>query len=460
METTCPHCGKRYKVPDLAAGKQVRCGNPGCKQTFTVAPAAAPVGGAQPAAPQATAAGGPPPVRPGAPPPSPPRSPLEDLLSAEVSALPPAAPLGAPLSPVGPGRARGKANYKPLVFGGLGGLGVLAGVVLIYLLVPGAGGGPGRPSASVLPRWATFAVPSQAKGVVYVNVDKLRQSELYRMLQRLVKSASVPVPGMQLGPIFSLADNLTELFVAFGQNTEPIIVFRTREDMSLDVLVSSTIDAFEATLPAPLRGAARPPLQTGAYANVEYLRLPGGGCLAKTAPATFCGTQTEENLKEALGRFQRNESLPLSPDLQEALSHARGDHYFALVDLRQWQPGGFAAPALPASGAGWPAWLGFGATATSGLSIDGTLGFATEPEAQAAKKDLDEMIKKIDEGLGELPPNAPPQMREMLEKSRRIVRAIRASQSGKTVRLTASCSVKDIEDLLSQAKGFAKAFRF
>ncbi|MGQ9575505.1 MAG: MJ0042-type zinc finger domain-containing protein, partial [Thermoguttaceae bacterium] len=48
METTCPHCGKRYKVPDLAAGKQVRCGNPGCKQTFTVAPAAAPAGGAQP----------------------------------------------------------------------------------------------------------------------------------------------------------------------------------------------------------------------------------------------------------------------------------------------------------------------------------------------------------------------------------------------------------------------------
>ncbi|MGQ9575312.1 MAG: hypothetical protein ACUVUC_08340 [Thermoguttaceae bacterium] len=345
------------------------------------------------------------------------------------------------------------------MFGGLGGLGVLAAVVLIYLLVTGAGGGPGLPSASVLPPWATFAVPSQAKGVVYVNVDKLRQSELYRMLQRLAKSASVPVPGMELGPIFSPADNLTELFVAFGQNTEPVFVFRMREDTSLESLRSTAMAAFQRVAPRGLRGATAPAAETKTHGSVQYSSF-AGGCLAKTAAATFCGTQTEEDLKEALGRFQRNESLPLSPDLQEALSHARGDHYFALVDLRQWQSKGFAAPAFPASGAGWPAWLGFGATATSGLSIDGTLGFATEPEAQANKKDFDEMIKKIDEGLGQLPPNAPPLMREMLEKLRRIARAIRASQSGKTVRLTASWSVKDIEDLLSQAIGLAKAFRF
>ena len=37
MKTACPHCGKKYDVPDSAAGKQARCGNAACKQSFTVA---------------------------------------------------------------------------------------------------------------------------------------------------------------------------------------------------------------------------------------------------------------------------------------------------------------------------------------------------------------------------------------------------------------------------------------
>src|SRR5688500_8784987 len=38
IDTTCPHCNRRLKVPDEAAGKRGRC--PGCKNPFTVTPTA------------------------------------------------------------------------------------------------------------------------------------------------------------------------------------------------------------------------------------------------------------------------------------------------------------------------------------------------------------------------------------------------------------------------------------
>ena len=49
IETQCPHCRKAYRLPDELADKKVTC--KGCRQTFTVAPAAVAAAPARPARP-------------------------------------------------------------------------------------------------------------------------------------------------------------------------------------------------------------------------------------------------------------------------------------------------------------------------------------------------------------------------------------------------------------------------
>lgn len=87
MDVFCPFCGKKYTVAETALGKQARCGNPACKQTFTLGASSPPV--APTAAPIVVA----PVVAPVAYPPASPRpsSALDDLLAAEMG-TPPAMP--------------------------------------------------------------------------------------------------------------------------------------------------------------------------------------------------------------------------------------------------------------------------------------------------------------------------------------------------------------------------------
>jgi hypothetical protein len=81
MIARCPHCQKKLEIADNLAGKQARCANPECQNTFMVpaAPASAPPAAAPPPPPPAAAPTAPPPPpaaqAPATPPPMPGASP-------------------------------------------------------------------------------------------------------------------------------------------------------------------------------------------------------------------------------------------------------------------------------------------------------------------------------------------------------------------------------------------------
>jgi hypothetical protein len=510
METACPHCGKKYKVPDSAVGKQARCGNPQCKQTFVVSapqgaqPSAAPkaaAGAAKPqqpaapkaakpqqpaakpsgaaaaprpagAAPAAPTPAGPPPLAAAAPPPVPATdpllgatpaagagpSPLDALLSADLGA-PAAAPTGplapaGPLAPLAPAVRRRKRNYKPLVFGLAGGAAVIAVILGVYFLIAGLGGGGGGGGGprSTIPAWAGSFVPPDAQGVLYFNLDKLRRSELYATVQRLIPSAAPMGPGPTFTQVASFLENFSEVFVVLAAKGKPVFVLRSREDLPLEKLVSMARDLQPKT-PFGTSGPAAPNPELKTLGAVQYTLNPAGGAFAKTGSSTFCGTQSEEDLKALLGRLERNEATPLGQEVQRALQEARGDHFIAVTGLGEMAsqsplPGGMRIPGMNLR----PQWAGIGFSADTQLRVDGAVGFGSDREAQDLKKKWDDIVKEAERDLR----NVSPQDRDLPNKVMGLMTAVRLSASGSALRISGSWRVKDIEDTVTQTMSMVK----
>ena len=505
METACPHCGKKYKVPDSAVGKQARCGNPQCKQTFVVtapqgappsaaaaAPKAAP-GAAKPqqpaakprgpvaaprpagAAPAAPTPPGPPPLAAAAPPPvpaadplfgAPPAagpgpSPLDALLSADMGARAaapqgPLAPAG-PLAPLAPAVRRRKRNYKPLVFGLAGGAAVIAVMVGVYFLITaisgGLGGGGGPRSA--IPAWAGSFVPPDAKGVFYFNLDKLRRSELYAMAQRFLPSAGPMGPGPSPAQLLSFSESFSEVFIAMSTDEKGVALFRTHEDLPLEKLVSMTRD-LKPKSPFGISGPAGPSPEVKSVGAVQYVGHPGG-VVAKTASCTFLAAANEEDLKAALGRLERNETTPLSQELQRALQEARGDHFIASTGLGQMAsrsplPGGMPMPGLNVR----PQWAGIGFSADTQLRVDGAVGFGSDREAQ----DFEKEVGRFSQVGRERPAKRAPADARLRQQAHGHDEGGAGVYKRQRLRVSASLRIKDIDDVVNQFMAMAKGSGF
>lgn len=463
MYVSCPHCGKQYEVKEELAGRKARCSNPACKKSF-VLPLLSPPG--QPPTPSASGAAvaplgtpaGPAPGRVGAGA-SPAAGGLDALLAAELGAA--AAPsVGGPAMPapgagpqpamdaLGPAEAplglppylyrrRRRQWVRPALIGA-GASAAVAVLVLVVIVVARAfqrgsavsqATGDSTMADNGLPTWAAFCVPPEAKAVGYVNIDKVRQSAAMETLERLAKQARKSVNlRAQLTP-------LKELFFVGGPQAS-VAVLRTRDDLSLET-IPVTLTAAES----PQGSGATPPLST--HAGVSYVKFRDG-YIAKLASCTYCASDRESELKQALERHQRGEAPPLSAELREALKNIPpGDHFLAMV------PKGLQGGPLPPQMLGTAAqetdfrWLAAAGSIDS--SIRGTVAVEFKASDQPAKLKAD--FDKSQKELAARADSVPPQMRQTVQKLLELLQGVQANQSGTRLTVTFQWSVKTMEEL-------------
>jgi hypothetical protein len=184
-------------------------------------------------------------------------------------------------------------------------------------------------------------------------------------------------------------------------------------------------------------------------------------------------------MKEALGRWERKETAPYGAEIQRALQSVKGDSFVA-VDARLVElPGGVFGSGLGGRSAGFPSrmpspgtsgagpaaedmpkWFALGFSADSWLSIDAAAAFAGNAQAEALQKQFDDGMKMLDTKMGSIPANVPREARQQIEKVTGMVRAIKLSRSGDTIRVTGRWRIKDLEELANQAKGMMPGMPF
>lgn len=300
---------------------------------------------------------------------------------------------------------RGDGWKKPaMAVGGVGGV-LIAGYLLFAVLVPALFGGGG------VPKWAFYCIPEDAKVVGYIDMDKVRESELLSGVEELIPG---PMKQQYGGSDFDFED-VSEVFAA-GDEEDMVAVVRMQEDCSLKSL-----------LPKELRDRIQPK----SYKDVEYISA-GRGVMAKTADRTFCFASNENLLKDAISRLDRKERAEIDKNLQVGLNAVSGgDIYFVATSL-----GGDELP-FQFEAFHSQAWLG------SSLQVQTTWVFEESDDAEKAKKMVDGFFAMADE--------APAPIKTLLE-------AVTISQKGKYLYGNAKWKIKDIKDLLADANKFSMPF--
>jgi len=434
-------CGKRIKVPDEFAGRPARCKV--CGRGFVI-----------PAAPAEDKPGVYPPLEPHPAPPGDQQAPAEPrrpgtavpLEPAEVQAggaqaaqpagpqedkpvelipvgqtaralgygiqtpageavLTPAQPRDVAAGPPPQAAARKTRAKTFLILAGVGGVAVIAGIVVAVVLLSGGIGGSTGPG---LGQWAHY-VPDKAMTIHYLNVQKLSQANL-------VKGARSGIPGMEDIEALKIAD-VRELF-AFdcGDARKQVVVFRTGSDQPLKQLAPQ----------AAFRTAG----------STQYAPLGSGRkkrFLARTQPATYCLSASEPDLKAALQRFADKKTPKLDKHLQRMIDRAsRNDHWRAMMGLRLWGFGG-----MMASGGGFR--LGDEIEYESLFLFDssGDAKRHAEQRREILKHQLSWMSKASGAAGG---------LDKAFQQRARILKSSEISQSGQWVRLAGSCNVQDVRE--------------
>jgi hypothetical protein len=408
METLCPKCQKRYVVSDSLVGKQARCKNQSCGEAFTIAP---------------NAAGKPMPVQPVpmairiTPPAAVNEQPFPNL--PDLSSLPmddfgqAGLPAAAPANFTAPRPKKNKFNPAKLkLVGGLAAVLIVA-TLLVLLIVNLVGG-----SGSGVPNWATYFIPEDAQMIAYVNVDKIRGSDLFADVRDAMnKQVS------QMGANFT-PDDVSELVIvgqSVGWGQKPLTISRWKKDYALrDVLPKDGLDQS---------------IQT--YKGIEYVSLKkspfeSGGLIAKTGDRTFCIAPNEDSLKKTIERLDRKQEAKLDKNLQSALDSVGGCHAY-VVGLKTQS----AAAPVPFEVFYARAWL------TSSLQVELT---AVCTDAAIAKKGKAEIDQGLSRGI------------ELFGKTNKdlasLLSAISVRQNGKKLCVEAKWQNKDLMALKNSGMPF------
>jgi hypothetical protein len=407
METICPKCQKKYKVPDDSTGKQVRCKNEACRQVFPIAARAASAAApAPPATPKITPAG----VDGHAM-----SSLLDDLPPLPLDGLPQAEAPAVVLTNYKPSRPKGAKKWPNSlalkVGGGIVAVLIVAGLIWAVVAMLSGGG---------IPAWAVYYIPENTQWIAYVNLDKLRGSDLYAQIRKGADKRAMQIEGDVD------ADDVSEAFVAgagFGPADEPLVVLRTTKDRPL-----------KEFLPKERRDQP-----TQSFKSIEYAGFGKSAdgkerVCAKTGERTYCFAASEDALKQAIQRLDRKERAKLDKNLQAGLDAvAGGNLYAAGINLRNAQMP-FAIEMFNTR-----AWV------TSAVQIEATVVFADANDAEKCKKMIDGFLAN----LTKLSTMMPGDQKKELES---LLSGVNFSQDGKELRCEAKWNNADVMALVKKAQ--------
>ena len=282
--------------------------------------------------------------------------------------------------------------------------GTAAAVVMLGTLVSS----PAATHVGV-PRWAERSVPSDARLVGIVNVDKLVQSELCQSIGREIgKQEGWRALGVRLNP-----SEIAELVFFAVEYQRPLILLRTYRDCELEQVAKVG------------KGC-----QLAVYNDVEY--IPTGSLwVAKIAPRRFCVALSQADVEWEIEHRQRRETVVLREQLSQFFDKApRADHHLAAI-----QPPG----ALKSNVEGVRLSLSFSTEVECQLD----LLCVSETEAANQRRQIQGALKDVGAQLAVLPPAIGRAVADLAS-------AIKVNDDGPMLRITAQWSGDDLKNLVER----------
>jgi hypothetical protein len=282
--------------------------------------------------------------------------------------------------------------------------GTAAAVVMMGMLVSA----PAATHVGV-PRWAERSIPSDARLVGIINVDRLVQSGLCQSIgAEIGKHESWRALGVRLNP-----SEIAELVVFAIEYQRPLFLLRTYRDCELEQVAKVG------------KGC-----QLAVYNDVEY--VPTGSLwVAKIAPRRFCVALSQADVEWEIEHRQRREMVVLREQLSEFFDKApRADLHLVAI-----QPPG----ALKSSIEGFRLSLSFSTDVECQLD----LLCRSETEAGNQRRQIQGALKDVGTQLAVLPPAIGRAIADLAS-------AIKVNDDGPMLRITAQWSGDDLKNLVER----------
>jgi len=280
-----------------------------------------------------------------------------------------------------------------------------------------------------LPDWAT--IPPGAQGVVYVNLDDLRDSPLYEKLQdKLPRQARDLPKGLDI-------DDLSEMFAVLVDGDKAAVFLRTNKDVDLEDLFPEINDR-----------SSEEEYQGMKYvAATRYPRMYA----AKLDKRTYFMAEHEKVLKKVFDCLESGEEADLDDDLRSALRAVmKYDHYMAmLVSGRSQMPPVFRGMPLMAS-LRLPDVIAVGGDVRSTVSLEARLIYDDKDDANSSAEEIEKGIEEMEKEMSV--EEMPDQFRETAEDALDMIRRVKVYQSGNSVCVTGRWKSKKIEEMIDSER--------
>ena len=337
---------------------------------------------------------------------------------------------------------------KPLIIGG----GVVAGLIVVYalwsLFTPGA-----------IPSWGRELVPDDLAALMYVNMDALRESDLYDKLPKEGRNPLQAV-GIELDD-----DDLSAVLNITPEKGAALILFYTTEDWELEDLLKESkskykLEDYQDSEYAAIEIGSEEKfeLRTSLTQGEIWELFGEGGAdskwhkyLARTGKRTFCFTYGEDAVKAAIKRAEEGDEAELDEDLQEAIS------YFSVKDAAYMVGTGeglgsldssldiMLVPVLETSGAKAS---GSGGSVGSSLRSKAVIVFRKKQDAQKYAKRVEEFLDDVIEELEDELDDAKGVDEEVMAFVLAELKSVDVDRSGRVAELTSSSDMDDVLEVL------------
>jgi hypothetical protein len=361
-------------------------------------------------------------------------------------------------------RQKNLALYLCIAAGGIPALALMIAVVTSL-----SGGSPvippsARPIVDGPLGSFSWCIPPRAQWLASIHTERVSRNggPLLTFLAEICsrsdgKRGPSPPSMLKLAPFFQI---LTEFHVACSRDREAIVVFRSKDDLSVEE-VSSRMSFRASSSPSPSH-----PSPGKTFRGIPYAPIQQGftSFVAKIAPNTFCSADRERDLHDALTRWEQGEVPLLDATLRSVWDNTQGDvrvvflHPGSSQGKSPLEMPGFAGTAAPSSE---PEWVSLGLTLDANLSFLATGGFCNEAEARKYETEAQEAMRAVTAKIAEfegLFRTAPPErqaqgraIRELFRKVVQLSRTLQISRDGDRVLIGATWTTQDVEEALRQA---------